>query len=207
MSILDLSCKEIFSPEYRVRSATPEEVLKLKSLTYLDDTVESTSKYAMVSGGFAAWVNGRTTTYDDIDIFCTRLPAGLPRRIPYEEDYQHFTVQSCGIYQFVTWMYDNKLHKNADDFFTEILDSFDLDICRVGYFRRHPSKKYYCIERTAKARARNLWRQRPDRFRKYSKRVKSPFKLFELALNTCLETDMIGTVRLTKNLCFPIVDK
>lgn len=198
-----LLCREVIKPEYKIRSATSEEVLKLKSLPFLKDTDERFQRYYMVAGGYAAWVAGRTTTYGDIDIFCSKHPESFVRQLMYEEEYPNFTVYSRGNYQFILWMFDRTLHTNADIFFSEILDSFDMDVCRVGYFRRNDSLKYYCIERTSEPKRRNLWKHSVTRFKKYSKRVKVPFSLFDLALNECLDIDTPGTVKLAKLLSFP----
>lgn len=208
-----LLCKEKVVSYYKIRKASGSEVLKLKNLMFLDQTVNR--KYFMVAGGYAAWVAGRTNTYNDVDIFCSERPQGVPRKLLYDE-YEHFQVQDYGNYQFVLWNASTPLNyappmENELSYFGDILDTFDLDVCRIGYFkvleagliRRKYGMTYYCIERNDNWRKRNLWKHNCPRFTKYSARVKTPFTLFELALNNCLEKDTVGTIRKLNKVCLP----
>lgn len=195
---MDLECCESLPPEFRWSEASPEEVLKLKPVADLKLNINSGhprgyTRYYFVAGGFAAYVAGRTTTYDDIDVYTN---AGYrPRRLTFLEypgcdiDY----IDNKYPYQYIHTVRE---FKNVQEYMMAILKNFDIDLCAIAYCldvkwndtpEDRKKRKYYKMERKKDLCLSDVMKFSPKRIQKYASRVKTPFNLKFLALSTVLD--------------------
>lgn len=197
---MDLNCSEKLSLEYIWSEASAEEVLKLKPLADLKLNIlrghpRGLTRYYFVAGGFAAFVNGRTNTYDDIDIYTTA--SYRPRRLTYLEypDRDIDYIDDKYPYQYI---HSSKKYSSIQDYVKAILHNFDLDLCAVAYWLEtccsKECMKYYKCERKKDLVAKDVLKFSPKRIEKYATRIKTPFTLKLLALNSVLKNYDINDV-------------
>ena len=185
------------SPEYIWSEASAEEVLKLKPLSGLQDNIieghpHGVTRYYFVSGGFAAYVAGRTTTYDDIDIYTT--VNFCRRRLTYFRYPDNDINYIDNKYPFQFIHVSNK-YDSIQDFVKTTLSKYDMDLCAVAYWFHgvwnrdvnEKELKYYKCERRKDLTCKDVMRFSPKRITKYASRVKTPFSLKLLSLSSVLE--------------------
>jgi hypothetical protein len=173
-----LDCDEFMENTWIKREATPEEILKLKPV------MMNTFDYQCVAGGFAAYVEGVTTTYDDIDIFKNN---GVKVRRGIVEPYKDMKITRIlnnGAYQTISMIYDGWFSKDRKEmqerFAKWVLQDFDLIECKVAYY--YYKGKYYYIRQNVEYCKQNVLALQSGRMRKYNARAKTPKSLKWLAL-------------------------
>lgn len=194
---MELNCVEKLSPEYIISEASADEILKLKPLMDLrDGTIlgghpSGFTRYYFVSGGFAAYVAGRTNTYDDIDIYTDAKH--MPRRLTYL-DYPDIDIDYIYNKYPFQYIHTTRKHPSIQEYIKTTLSHYDMDLCAVAYW--YPGRfgvvkdrplKYYKCERKKDLAAKDVIRFSPKRIRKYASRVKTPFNLKLLSLSSVLE--------------------
>lgn len=179
-----LLCTESLDPKWTFREATDKEILKLKPLNMLFH-----NEFQMcVAGGFAAWVEGITTTYGDIDFF---LNDGQNRKRvhDYGADYKDkriISIINSGVNQFISMSYEGWLSCNKFDmrikFAKWVLEGFDIKECKVAYFFCPEEMKYYYIRNNDEYTQETLLAINSRRMLKYIRRVRNPPSLKYLSL-------------------------
>jgi len=163
-----------------MREATQNEILKLKPVMMTGDYNQC------VAGGFAAFVEGRTTTYNDIDIFKNN-GANIRSGIRFIEDYNDAKIRKIfnnGTYQTISMHYDGWICRNKkmmqERFAKWVLKDFDLIDCKVAYYA--VEGKYYYLRHNIEYCKKHVLALQHYRMRKYNTRVKIPKSLKWLAL-------------------------
>lgn len=172
---MDLFCEEILLPEFKFSEASDNEIKLLKPLTNILDKsmikIRNGEIYFerlyFVAGGYAAYVAGKTNTYDDIDIY-TNATYHV-RRLTYDEypDRMIKYIANKYPYQFI---HIGEKFGDIQKFVKKVLYGFDLDICSIAYWL--DGGKFFKMERIKDMTAKDLIRIRPDRLDKYIKRSK-----------------------------------
>lgn len=187
----------VYPHEFIVRKVTPEENLKLKPLNHN----EGIRGFSVVAGGFAAWVAGDISTYDDIDIFYEststleqEVYAGNIARVEQSGSYQFLGVKCDGVDNSNANAYKENLLKH-------ILKGFDMPICRVGYYYNNKKNSFYCVRLLQRLNNSEIMEIAPERMKKYNNRVvKRPNSLQWLALTVCRLERLPNIENFVKNL-------
>lgn len=174
-----LKCGESLGENWTMREATQKEVLQLKPVL-----MRGTNEQC-IAGGFAAFVEGRTTTYDDIDIFKNN-GSNIRSQVLTDgyNDVQIRRIINNHPYQIICMHYDGKITKDRKDmqerFAKMVLKGFDLIDCKVAYYI--VDGKYYYIRHNIEYCKKHVLGLRHRRMRKYNIRAKTPKSLKWLAL-------------------------
>lgn len=140
-----IECIDVLKPKYTMRKATPQEILKLKPLN-LESKLHF-NNYYFVGGGYAAYVEGVTNFYNDIDIF-------RRERHYFDTDDDFNILETNEVmeygnqnikevlnslqYQYITMKYDGWFATSSINnfiyFIVSVLENFDLNECKVAYF-------------------------------------------------------------------------
>jgi len=175
-----LKCGENLEKNWTMREATQEEILKLKPVLL------RASCEQCVAGGFAAFVEGLTTTYDDIDLLKNN-GANIPSEFRFIEDYNDGKIRriiNTGAYQIISMHYDGWItgdKKNMQERFAKmVLKDFDLTDCKVAYYI--VDDKYYYLRHNIEYCKKHVLGLKHRRMRKYNTRAKTPKSLKWLAL-------------------------
>lgn len=174
---LKLLCKESLPPMFTIRKATEREILFLKPIPF-------NRLYSQcVAGGYAAYVEGTTTTYGDIDVF-KNDGANMPQnRNSYNGMSSIRNIKQFNHYQSMSMLFDGWLTpdplKNNIEFAKYVINGFDLKESKVAYFQ---NDTYYYIRQNYEYCKRDICRLRPDRMFKWNKRMKTPNSLKYLSL-------------------------
>jgi hypothetical protein len=187
--LTNLLCTETILPEYCVVKPSNDEILKLKSLHVLrkhdvDGPVPLRQLHvvSIVAGGYAAWVDGRTNFYDDIDIFTTDRIWHMRRS---EQPYNGiFDISESGSYQFIRTINE---HHGIVNYAKEILKGFDLQDCCVAYGWCRQQKVYFKVTRRIDYTHQNILKLKASRMKKYNKRSTTVKPLKWLALTAVKE--------------------
>lgn len=185
------SIREIVG-EYIFSTPTPKEIQLLKPIADFRLNYElpqnairrrvNSNRFYVVAGGYAAFVEGRTFDYKDIDIF-TNSP-GFRRRL-FNDDYngRQFHIENKPPYQYIYTNFRREF--NIKEYMEEILQGFDMDICSIAYTRLND--EYIKCVRIKPWTKRSVLKVKPERFFRYAKRSKNVNKLKHLALFTFLK--------------------
>jgi hypothetical protein len=175
-----LNCDENLANTWTMREATQEEILKLKPV------IMTGYHNQCVAGGFAAFVEGLTNTYDDIDIF-KNDGANIQARGRLRENYNDAKIRRIlnnGAYQTISMNYDGWISKDKramqEEYAKWVLTDFDLLDCKVAYYFFRD--KYYYIRHNVEYCKNDIIGLQHNRMRKYNTRVKTPKSLKWLAL-------------------------
>lgn len=199
MAVQDITCWENFLNTYgQYIYSTPsrEEIDKIRHIVYLYANFEGVNvpgpvvtrrRYAIIAGGYAAWLDRRTNSYDDIDIYTTEpVPhsAGL-RYNEYDTSGDDFVVIDKYPYQYMhyNWLKTNS-NQSIKTFMSDILSKFDMDICAVAYTKMR-NEWIKCV-RIKPQTKESFLKIKPKRFLKYAKRQRNVTCLKHLALFTLL---------------------
>lgn len=146
------------------------EKIRFNITTAVPTQKSSLLNYSLfIAGGFAAYINGDTTKFNDIDIFMIHHPrTELDERYWYcqRESYSHFpgdkgfgyvvyNIRKNNDYiAYITKKFEIK-HFPQVIFFNfwkreplkiiRILNSFDLPICRIGFHLLEPKFRYHSL--------------------------------------------------------------
>jgi hypothetical protein len=177
-------CGENLEKNWTMREATQEEILKLKPVLMRDGYGDGYEQ--CVAGGFAAFVEGQTTTYDDIDIFKNN-GANIRSEFRFIDDYNDAKIRRIinnGPYQFISMYYNGWItrdKKNMQERFAKmVLKDFDLIDCKVAYY--FVDGKYYYLRHNIEYCKKHVLGLTHQRMRKYNTRAKTPKSLKWLAL-------------------------
>lgn len=169
-----------------IRDASEEESKILKSIIYLCGF-----HTGVVAGGYAAWVNGVTNSYNDIDLFFK------------ESRYRFFTTRSRsyrfaninrierdGFYEQIFINYEEEWlgiseHASLQLFLKHILKGFDIPECKVGYYYNKVEKKFVCVKLQTQLNNEAVLALNVDRMIRYNKRCKNVPTLKWLAVTAC----------------------
>lgn len=187
---LNLCCYEMLKKKWTIREATNEEILKIKPVLY--EITSPISDGICVAGGYAAWVEGVTNYYDDIDIFLETHEYVTDENTPYNSkkhivrvvDYEpHFQLIYCN---FKDWIAPDK-STNKMRFIKNLLRSFDIDLCRVAYYFDEEKDKVMYIRHFSEYLTYKVLKMCPIRMHKYNRRSNSVISLKWLALTKTLK--------------------
>lgn len=110
-------------------SETKKQQLNI-ALTILEEKKAKNNNKCCIAGGFAAYLVNRTLLYDDIDIYEDNLNH-LSNAIKYSSlKSSYFSFKGEKFNEVST----RKFKGNYEYFVFSILESFDMNICRVGIY-------------------------------------------------------------------------
>ena len=162
--------------------ASERETNLLKPVTGIMKNNEFTFKkcrFKCVAGGFAAHVDERTFTYNDIDMFKTPFSTTMRFRSEYPNS-NIVKIENETPYQFIYVNYDTK---TIQEFMEKCLSTFDLQECCVAYgFQVEPIPKFVKCIRQVEYTKNDICKLDVKRMKKYSKRSKKVTSLKWLSL-------------------------
>lgn len=173
-----------YEEEIILREATEDEINLLKTIIFINGFNDG-----VVAGGYAAWVNGLTTSYSDIDCYFKETRLMMRSRLQY-----NFTtvnrIENDGFYQRIFTIYKEEWLGVSDStnkqlFLEFILRGFDLPICKVGYYYAKNEKKFMCMTMKQKINNKKVLALCTERMIKYNKRCKQIPSLKWLAITAC----------------------
>lgn len=186
-SRLQLWCGEKVLQEFEHSEPTEEELKRLKPIKDLDQSMtwkvrgEPKHRWYIVAGGYAAYVDGRTNDYTDIDIYHTKKERYV-RRLVYldypDKGIQHIVNDSP--YQYIEMNYE---HPTINLFMEKILLGFDLKECCVAYAKTGKDR-YIKLTRNKEYTKNDILKLNPDRMAKYNKRNTKVVSLAWLSLTS-----------------------
>ena len=185
--IIEQGWNNVYKEDVIIRECTADEILKLKPLCNEAGLLNN----RVVAGGFAAWVAGRTTTYNDIDLFRRGIAyAMFHGNVNYDNSSSHILrIQNNGQYQVMTVKYDGPLavtdRRMKELLLTFILKKFDMPVCRIGYFYDTANKNFVCVELYQMLNNKQVLKLIPERMERYNRRMKTPNSLQWLSATAC----------------------
>lgn len=137
-----------------------------------------------VAGGYCAWLDGRTETWSDVDIFTDTRIESLDYADYYDEE-GYLTTQLIisGIKFNFIYRSISTVYETLDDFIQDTLNSFDMMICAVGFNPETNKLVYSYLQDLNFFMDDGFTVLKEGRIQKYMSRAKGPWIQYMLELS------------------------